>query len=299
MKEFEFKELKNIDIPDDWVKKALNVPEKTPLKVIFLKRVLPIAATFVLVFTLSFFVLHLTKDNTIKTAPLSPSEKTVGTDDNNLTETDPYADVTSQGDKDDIEENSTEVEDKTQAIQPTVEQETQSTEKPSQKPTESPEEKPTSPTEPDIPGKPQGGPTNPDHNKPQGGPSNPDQNDPSLKPEDSPEISPEPSTPQPDTPMVPQSTITCKASFDESLLKGSDEVYITITEIIQGDMSGEDKFQTQTKYQVTDIQRVGNMVHVKFNLVWDVHYTRPGLYAFCFYNKQGDTLYVDMKDIEA
>ena len=66
MKDFDFDKLKNIEIPDTWVSNAMNVPQQPHFVTVFVKKVLPIAAMFILVLTLSFFVFYLVSDDSIK-----------------------------------------------------------------------------------------------------------------------------------------------------------------------------------------------------------------------------------------
>lgn len=289
MKEFDFEKLKNIEIPDSWVSGAMSVPPKTPFSVVFLKKVLPIAASLVLVFTLSFFVYNITKDNSAKTAQKSEGKNTVCSESVGATVNN-SENILSTESETPTKENQTkeETQSKTESATENKEKPTQSkTEKPTvspQKPSYAPVVKPTTPTQ-----KPSQEPSDSqDNNKPNGGPDgSPDDEPPNDSPPDNPS---EPSG-------KPASSLIFSATIPEEELKGSDVVYFSIQKLLQGDMAAGPEYQEQEKYPACIKRKNNGEVELVFKPSSEGLELETGYYYYCFLNHKGEYIYTDLRNI--
>lgn len=282
MKDFDFDKLKNIEIPDTWVSNAMNVPPKPHFVTIFVKKVLPIAAMFILVLTLSFFVFYLVSDDSIKTAPQGVVNNTVNSDNSNIADTksEPQASNTQ------IDEAESETQVQTQTNTQSDIKETQSKPEKPQKPTKSPTDDNDPNSSAPKPGQSQG--SNPS-SKPSGNPQ------PTTKPSVSVDPTEAPTLPT-EKPVKPQEMISCKGVFSESLLKGCDEVYFSIRKLDMNDYEVDVETETK-KYPVTDIEVKDNKVYAKYYPSTQTQIIQSGKYVFCFYNNQGEVVYTDFINI--
>ena len=287
MSEFDFDKLKNIEIPDKWVEGALNVPKKPPVISIFMKKVLPVAASLVLVIMLSFFVIYITTVDEIKTAPKkdvhSSSSVNLIVDNTaytNSDETDLTEGITDNGEIPTQKPTDAEKQTNTPQQSPTqlpVNQGEKPTTSPVVKPSTSPEKPtvtPTDPSDPNTPSNPQG------------------------KPDDGNTVEPE--APTPDIPARPNGSVILIAEFDESLLKGSNNVYVSIKKLNTGDLDVEGDMweEEQPKYSVHTVSVENFKVMVAFypTIAGVVH--ESGDYVCTFYNHKGEVVYFYVEYID-
>ncbi len=281
MSEFDFEKLKNIEIPDTWVSGALNVPQKTPVVLIFVKKVLPIVASLVLILVLGFFVFFVTRneENTVATLP---HNTTMNTSVDSATQPTEEKDLSVNHEHStDANENSSQnpTEDKTEFSN---DKESESVTKPTQKPTQKPISAPAlTPT-----------------TKPNGAPSNPG-SFPTDNPNDTPNGGPNESPPV-DIPGTPADSVIMIGEFDKSLLKGSTDVYISIKKLQTGNLEvdGDRWEQNIPKYPVHTLDINDSTVHVNFYPTLDGIIKESGTYYYCFYNHKGEVVYTGMKYIE-
>lgn len=283
MKDFDFDKLKNIEIPDTWVSGAMNVPQKPNFVAVFVKKVLPIAAIFVLVLTLSFFVFYLIKDDSIKTAPQGVVHHTIGTDNSDIADTK----TETQASNTLIDETKSENVVQTQANTKPDIKETQSKPEKPQKPTKSP-------TDVNNPNSSNPKPTQSQGSTPSSKPS--EKPKPTTKPSVSVDPTEAPTLPT-EKPVKPQEIISCKGVFSESLLKGCDEVYFSIRKLDMNDYEVDVEVETK-KYPVTDIEVKDNKVYAKYYPSTQTQINQSGYYVFCFYNNQGEVVYMDFINIK-
>lgn len=279
MRKVNFNNLENIEIPESWTQKALNLPnapikKKSVFVLPSFYRRLSFVACFVLVCALSVAIFGFMKNDILpqRTPAESISNSTTQSTSSSDTATvhsvitqKPTSLIPTQNIEptEETTENSTQSESddsSTQTQEPTEKPTQKATQKPTQKETSHPTTQPTKPT---VPPKPSQPPTEPSLDQP----SEPDYT--------------------PDGPEVEGDGV-CVGYIDESLLCGNNTVYCFV-EIDSEDTTGVDAEPTQYPANVTVFGNGKVCVSFVGNTSVDVRCS--GYYNFYFLNVNGDIIY--------
>ncbi|MBR2715798.1 MAG: hypothetical protein IKB73_06320 [Ruminococcus sp.] len=306
MRDFNFDKIKNIEIPDTWVNGAVNVPKKPATTFIVFKKVLPMVASFILVFTLSFVVYHMLKDDSkVVPKPIEESSYSENVTVNSETEKESLAETKNKKSKKETKKNnrretvgSTEhsviieqivvnptdkKEEETK--KPEVNGNTQKPEaKPDIKPAPEPTEKPTQSPETQKPSPSEKPSVKPETNPTQ---SPPNENDGSSSGEsDSSDSSNPDSSPGSSDSFQDTNYIRCYATISLSEYLNDARIFCFLN-TGPGDLSAEEEMDM---YNVS-VEVSNGIVYLEYVVNNENKSIRPGTYSYFFGNDKGHIFY--------